>query len=87
MNTQYTGVKLNNTESIVVQNCQDVCKGMSKCNYFTWAKEGNCSLFEAKPETIQNDDYISGPKSCGRYIIWDGSYLKGGILRGPSIAL
>lgn len=64
MNTRYTAGKLNNTQTIVVQNCQDVCKDMSKCNYFTWDKDGNCTLFEAKPVPSENDDYISGPKDC-----------------------
>lgn len=69
------GIKFNGgtatNSTSVVQECQNICKGSSTCEYFSWdgtALENakNCySISEAtKPDESSQDGYYSGPKNC-----------------------
>ena len=75
---KFNGGTATNTTS-VVKDCQNICKGNSTCEYFSWDstalgkwdgtsenKPKNCYLIieATKPHESSQDGYYSGPKNC-----------------------
>jgi len=66
---KFDGNVLKENTTVIVQDCQTVCKETSECQFFSWdglKKSKNCELFKAEDKTghTSQDGYISGPKDC-----------------------
>ena len=54
----------------IAQNCQALCNKKEGCLFFSWDSQSkNCYVTDSSehPNESSNDNFISGPKLCGKY--------------------